>query len=795
MTTIKKNIPLFLLLIVATGMRFYNLAGQSLWSDEGNSLALVKHGYSDIAQRTAYDIHPPFYYWLLKLWTTIFGTTEIGLRALSAMLGVILVYLTYLLGRRLLSSRIALIATFISALSPLQIHYSQETRMYILLAVLSTLTVFMYISLHENILSSKLTHATLPYLIAHITVISMGLYTHYAYPLILIVVGLFFLFELAHHRSSRAWQTIISFSLIHLIPILFYLPWLPIAWRQLTSWPSEKLAVPLSDMLGTITTTMLFGLSWPYQTSLTAPLILGITILIPLGTAIPMLRVQASSYSTAIILLVLWLILPIIVTMLIFSPAFLKFLLVATPPLTLLLALTISAVPRLLQAMLSRHIMRIAAPSFFVQAFLMMIYLTSSLVSLTHYHSNPVYARDNYRGIVNFIKAVRRDEDAVILNAEGQQDVFNYYYQPNADDTVYPLPRQRPLDETATIAELEQISRHAPKIYAIYWATQQADPQGLIEGWLDDNLFKATDQWYGNVRLVTYGNQITDKASCLDCWVETDKQFGENIQLLKYRLVDRRVMPGDILQIQLVWQTDQPISQNYIMFGQLLDGGNHLVGQRDAAPKLSTMSWPTSQPLTTTFGIFVEPGTPPGQHWLIIGLYNSQTGERLPILDSSSNTEANFAELDRLTIAPTTGALPIEAYNIHHQSNQPLGNITLLGYDLYKIGHRSTPDVPIHSGDPIRLVAYWQQNQTSSHSDELTLQVVDRLGRATPIEQPVPIAGVDYPSSAWQISEIVRAQYDLFLGGLEPGLYRIKFSRQINDRDWIEAETNLFTVK
>ncbi|MDM8527529.1 glycosyltransferase family 39 protein [Anaerolineales bacterium HSG24] len=795
----KQNISLFLLLLLATGMRFYNLAGQSLWSDEGNSVALIKHGYSDIAQRTAYDIHPPFYYWLLKLCTAIFGTTEIGLRALSAMLGIALVYLTYLLGRRLLTPRIALIATSISALSPLQIHYSQEVRMYMLLAVLSTLTVFLLSCLHETIYGSKLTLATSPYLIGYLTVVSAGLYTHYAYPLILVVVGLFFLFELICNRPATWYRALINVALLHLIPILLYLPWLPIAWRQLTSWPSEKSVIPLNDMIGTVATTLIFGLSWPYETKIIAMLILSVSIAIPLIKILSIYRATANLHAenpcesafirvqTTMFLLLIWLILPISVTLLIFSPAFLKFLLIATPPLTLLLAVTIAALPRPVQAL-----------------FLMML-LTSSLVSLTHYQTNPAYARDNYRGIVNFIKAVQGKRDAIILNAEGQQDVFNYYYyqnraNPTKTSIVYPLPRQRPLDKQATITELQQITAQATKIYAVYWATQQADPHGLIEGWLDENLFKATDQWYGNVRLVTYGNQIRNQADCTnridaECsWIEVGQQFGD-ISLLKYSLVDRTVTPADILQLQLIWQTGMPLAQNYTIFGQLLDNRNHLVGQRDASPKLPTTQWSVNELLTDTLGIFIEPGTPPGQHQLIIGLYDSQTGERLPILNEHGDMTTNFVELNDVTIAPTTLALPIEAYNIQHYTTQSIENVTLMGYDLYKVGHRSTPDTPIHSGDPIRLVAYWQRNQTwdqvSGLSNELTLQVVDRLGRATPIQQSVPIAGVDYPPTVWQPTEIVRAQYDLFLAGLETDLYRIKFERQTGG----DAETGLFQVE
>ena len=126
---------------LAAFLRFFKLSGQSLWSDEGNSAALIGYGFAEIAQRTAFDIHPPFYYWLLKVWTTIFGTSEIALRSLSAVLGAGVVLLVWWLGKRLFSRQVGLIAAFVAALSPLLVYYSQETRMYMLLTFLCCLTV------------------------------------------------------------------------------------------------------------------------------------------------------------------------------------------------------------------------------------------------------------------------------------------------------------------------------------------------------------------------------------------------------------------------------------------------------------------------------------------------------------------------------------------------------------------------------------------------------------------------------------------------------------------------------
>jgi uncharacterized membrane protein len=163
-----------LILVLAALLRFYRLGQQSLWADEGNSVALTRLGLWEIAQRTAFDIHPPFYYWLLKGWVSIFGTSEMALRSLSALLGVGVVYLIWRLGLLLFNVKVASIAAFVAALSPLLVYYSQETRMYMLLTLLSCLTVLTAVQL---LMAGRFSPGlSTVYVIA----VTTGLYTHYA---------------------------------------------------------------------------------------------------------------------------------------------------------------------------------------------------------------------------------------------------------------------------------------------------------------------------------------------------------------------------------------------------------------------------------------------------------------------------------------------------------------------------------------------------------------------------------------------------------------------------------------
>ena len=758
------------ILILAAALRFYRLSGQSLWSDEGNSVALARRSFVEIAQRTAFDIHPPFYYWLLKVWIAIFGDSEIGLRSLSVGLGILVVYLIGVLGARLFSARVGLIAAFMAALSPLQIYYAQEARMYMLLTFLSALTALATLLLVEKDGFEKgfgfyLTPLSLIYIL---TVVA-GFYTHYAYPLIFVVVNLvvFGWFWAVRSQIKNLSSKIGSWLILQLIPFLLYTPWLPVAWRQVTTWPTERQASPFLNVLAEISTTLVFGLSWPFDSGLITTVGLGVVILATIWAALaPNItkRDQSGPLSPLLSLTLLWLwfLLPTLLTAAIFTPAFLKFLLVAAPALALLAAVAIDQV---------RLTFRYTTP--YASGSLLLLTLTiPSLISFYYYHTDSTFARDNYRQLTNFIKAIGAPQDAVILNAEGQQDVFNYYYEqaPLLTAPVYPLPRQRPLDEVATLTELQKIARHSQNVYAVYWAAHQADPEGLIEGWLNSHLFKATDEWYGNVRLVSYANP---QPVAQQTMIAVDYQLGEQIRLTGYGLSAARLSPGDILQVALTWRTTASLTEDYVAFLQILDSANHLIGQRDATPLAPTSTWRPDQPTKDGHGVFIEPGTPPGKHRLILGLYHSQTGQRLPIVSKDGGAR-DFIELAEVEIVKPATPLAREAFKIQTELNEAMFEVGLLGYDFYQVGHRSDPNTPLNVGDPVQLVLYWTAYQPVYWlEDQLFIQVVTNSGGTTPLSLTRQPAGVDYPIDAWQPGQVVRAQHTFFLNNIKPGTYRL----------------------
>jgi mannosyltransferase len=121
----------------AAVVRFTTLDHQSYDHDEAVTAWRVLH--SDLG-RTLSEVadgerSPPLYYLLAWLWSKLFGTGEVGLRSLSAVIGTLTVPAAYLAARELSSPRAGLVAAALVAFNPYLVWYSQEARSYALVVL------------------------------------------------------------------------------------------------------------------------------------------------------------------------------------------------------------------------------------------------------------------------------------------------------------------------------------------------------------------------------------------------------------------------------------------------------------------------------------------------------------------------------------------------------------------------------------------------------------------------------------------------------------------------------------
>ena len=110
--------------------------------DEANSVIMARQGPGELLARLKLDSNPPLYYLILHAWMGAFGASETAVRGLSIVGSVALVASVFLIGRRLFGTETAAIAALLLAVSPIQVFYSQQARMYTLLSVAALLSSY-----------------------------------------------------------------------------------------------------------------------------------------------------------------------------------------------------------------------------------------------------------------------------------------------------------------------------------------------------------------------------------------------------------------------------------------------------------------------------------------------------------------------------------------------------------------------------------------------------------------------------------------------------------------------------
>lgn len=129
--------------VLAALLRFLHLGRESIWLDEAVSIWLARLNWQSF-RWVVYtrEANMALYYLFLHFWINL-GESEVAVRSLSALAGVLTIPPFYSLCHRIFNTRVALIASFLLATNTFHIQYSREARAYslvVLLTVLSSLT-------------------------------------------------------------------------------------------------------------------------------------------------------------------------------------------------------------------------------------------------------------------------------------------------------------------------------------------------------------------------------------------------------------------------------------------------------------------------------------------------------------------------------------------------------------------------------------------------------------------------------------------------------------------------------
>jgi mannosyltransferase len=461
--------------LLSAALRLLYLGKKSLWLDEIVSVSIARldpAGFRNIVM--SWELNEGLYYTLLRNWIHL-GQGEFFIRLLSVLPAVAAVPFVYLLGRRLFSEKVAVIAALLLAVNAFDVRYAQEARGYSLFAFLVVLACWFFV----RCLDAPQEKGNWTGLVIALV---LGIYAHFFAGLMLPV---FWLAALLHKRDFPWKRFLISSGIIAFlaIPALLFVAMKnrgQVGWVQPTTWRD------LYDLL-----TLLSG-----RGGLALLLMCGAALVLAL---VRMFRLPGKAGRPAIwgeAFVWMWLVMPVAMTVVvsILKPIFVtRYLLFCLPAFVLLVAAGLSVIrPKWLLAM----------------AVVAMLALSLRGVG-SYYRTGFDPPEQDWRGAVHYLLAQAQPGDAVLFYYPWGRLAYEYYRQRGAQYAapvvVFP-PRAdaRLLKGTPPdFALLPQL----PQRYHRLWLVQNWGPDAFTERMdavFSANYTKAGERDFSIIRIKLY---------------------------------------------------------------------------------------------------------------------------------------------------------------------------------------------------------------------------------------------------------------------------------------------------
>ena len=591
-------------LLVAFGLRLHRLGVPSIWYDESVSLYLAGEPFVDLIAHTALDIHPPFYYLLLRLWTLLAGTSEFSAAFFSLFFGVLLVALVHRLATGLSTRETAALALFLAAISPFNVAYSQEIRMYTLGAFLGVASFLCLLKLGRGLWHPGVgLKATWPWA-GYVVSAALGLYSLYYFGFLLLFLNLFFLVGWTFRgRDIRALSWWVGAQAM--VGIL-YSPWVPIALRQVLDPPVPPwrelvgLGAALVDSWSALVLgeTVEAGRIWPLLIALIPVVGAGLVVrrnriwraFVPGLALLGYVAVPVA----AILFLSLW------------TPLFhSRYVFTFSPPFYVILAL---------------GVMRWGRWSWATSALASIAIVGASAFSLYIYHFDLEYAPDDHRSATVYVAERWAPGDAVLINAGYAYPAFLYYFPgevawrgrlvdyPSVRNRVgghglilletgtidggeglgwgYPNSDFYATTEAETARALESVLEDRSRLWVYRAYDTVVDPGGFVRAWLEEHGRKY-DQYEASGRSQVKVQGYLDEeigSSVPASAIALDVDLGQKLSLVAYESLGGGAGTDGALTVALYWRALQPLDGNYFASLGLYDSLGRAWAQKDRVP-------------------------------------------------------------------------------------------------------------------------------------------------------------------------------------------------------------------
>lgn len=126
--------------------------------------------------------------------------------------------------------------------------------------------------------------------------------------------------------------------------------------------------------------------------------------------------------------------------------------------------------------------------------------------------------------------------------------------------------------------------------------------------------------------------------------VHLEARLAEQVELVGFTLDEEALLAGSPAQLTLFWKALKPMG-DYKIFVHLRDHNNQTVAQADHIPSeklvaLPTSIWRVGEVVPDVSYLTAPPDVPPGDYNLLVGMYDPETLERLPVENDRTGENA-----------------------------------------------------------------------------------------------------------------------------------------------------------
>jgi hypothetical protein len=588
-------------------LRIYAIDRQDIWGDEAVSIQLSSGPLLDIIEGGAETV-PPLYHILLHYWLRLGGASALAIRLLSAAFGTLGVAGIYILGGRVFGRRIGILAALTAAISPALVFYSQEARVYSVLAFLTVVSIYWTVRLADEPVRSR---AWIAYLLASL---AAG-YTHYYGFFVILAENLV---VIIHMLRRRRWRSLKKWLAAQAAIGLAYLPWIYIQGSFLTNKAGGRFEEWTLSVAAGMAEQTLTALAAGLSVSPSAARLIAIPFIVAALSSL-FARPSNGTGKTLLIACVLvpgalaWLVNPL---MPFFFP---RYLLLTAPAYFILVASGIVVWKRLQRTLPAAGVL---------------LLVLGSGYGLHGYYTDDAFLKGRYGQMMTHVQQNARSGDGLVLLNRLQRPLFEYYEPSDLDVFFFPRP-EYPISDPRTAQDLSTIAANHPRLWLVRFGNPaEYDPKGDIHRWLSARGSKAYSGGWVDSDLSLYLMDTAGTHGSIQHPLNAD--LGRRVRLLGYALSADHVAPGDTFLLTLYWQAQESLAERYTVFTHLLDYEGRIQAQMDSEPQgggLPTDRWSPGEVVQDNYALTVAADADPGLHVVEVGMYSWITGERLPVVD------------------------------------------------------------------------------------------------------------------------------------------------------------------